>query len=531
MTETETLADAVRAALRAAGLPDRDPAFERPRNREHGDWSTNVAMTLAKPVGRPPRDVAADIVAALDAPPTVADVEIAGPGFINFRLAQDAFAGIVRQAVALGPDWGRTAENAGRRADIEFVSANPTGPLHVGAGRWAAVGDAIASILEATGWDVDREYYFNDAGEQMRKFGESVEAALDGRPRPEDGYQGSYVVDLARELIRDDDTDDVAESAYQRMLSHITATLERFGVEFDVFFGERTLHGPDGIPATIAKLRAADHVYEADGAVWLRTTTFGDDKDRVLVKADGNPTYFAADCAYLEDKLGRGYDRCVYILGADHHGYVKRLEAAERALGSEGRVEVLIGQLVSFLRGGQPAKMSKRSGEMVTFDDLIDEVGADAARYTFLRTSIDQPIEFDIAEVVRQDRENPVYYVQYSSARIAGIMRTATERGVEPGGVDDAPLDLLAHASERELIRRIGRWPEVVADAAAERAPHKVARYAEDLAEAFHKFYTDCQVVSDDVALTRARYWLVVAARQTLANALGLLGVTAPERM
>ena len=525
------LADAVQRALESAGLPPRSPEFERPRNRDHGDWSTNVAMTLAGPVGKPPRAVAATIVDALSPPPDVESVEVAGPGFINFRLAQDAFAGTVRRAVAAGAEWGRTDATAGLRANVEFVSANPTGPLHVGAGRWAAVGDAIANLLEATGSEVTREYYFNDAGEQMRKFGDSVAATLRGEPVPEDGYQGAYIAELASELAAAGVSEDIGEEAYERMLERIRATLRRFNVDFDVFFGERTLHGPDGIPATLAKLREAGHVYDAEGAVWLATTAFGDDKDRVLIKADGHPTYFAADCAYLEDKLSRGYDRCVYLLGADHHGYVKRLEAVERALGSEGRVEILIGQLVNFLREGRPAKMSKRSGEMVTFDDLIDEVGADAARYTFLRASLDQTIDFDIAEVVRAERDNPVYYVQYSSARIAGIMRKATEAGVDPGSVEEAPLARLTHDAERELIRRIGRYPEVVTSAAGERAPHRVARYAEDLAEGFHKFYTECQVVSDDEELTRARYWLVVAARQSLANALALLGVDAPERM
>lgn len=531
-SETAALAAAIRTALAEADLPDREPHLERPRQREHGDWATNVAMTLAREVGAPPRELAERIAEALGTPAGVDAVEVAGPGFINFRLAHDAFAATVRAAVAHAGAFGRGESLAGHRVNVEFVSANPTGPLHIGAGRWAAVGDAIASVLEAAGADVTREYYFNDAGEQMRKFGESVAAALRGEVPPEDGYHGAYIGELAEEIRAAGEADDVEEAAYQRMLQRIAATLERFGVEFDVFFGERTLHRPDGIPQVIAQLREAGHAYEADGAVWLRTTAFGDDKDRVLVKADGVPTYFAADCAYLADKLARGYDRAIYLLGADHHGYVKRLEAAEQALaGSRGTVEVIIGQLVDFVRGGEPVQMSKRSGEMVTVDDLLDEVGADAARYTLLRMSIDQPIEFDLAEVVKAERENPVYYVQYSSARIAGILRTAAERGVEPGTVDDAPLRLLTHDTERELIRRIAQYPEVVAAAAAERAPYKVARHAEALAEAFHKFYTECQVVSDDAELTRARYWLVVAARQALVNALDLLGVSAPERM
>ena len=526
------LAVAFRKALSDAGLPDRELAFERPRQREHGDWATNIALTLAKPVGRPPRDIAATIIEHLAPPPDVERVEIAGPGFVNVHLSHGALEQVVRSAVRRGPAWGRTTgAEVVQRAQVEFVSANPTGPLHVGAGRWAAVGDAIASLLEATGWEVSREYYFNDAGTQMRRFGESVAAAMRNEQPPEDGYHGAYIGELAAELS-DRPAGQVAEAAYRRMLEHITATLERFGVSFDEFFGERTLHESGAIERTIEQLRAGGLVYEADNATWLRTSDFGDDRDRVLIRASGEPTYFAADCAYLVSKLERGFDRCIYVLGADHHGYVKRLHAIELALGGDGsHVEVLIGQLVNFLRGGEPVRMSKRAGEMVTFDDLIDEVGPDAARYTFLRTSIDQTLDFDLAEVVRQDRENPVYYVQYSHARIASIMRTATERGVEPGSADDAPLHLLVHPTEDELIRRIGTFPEVVAYAARERAPHRVARYAEELAEAFHRFYTECTVLGDDPGLTTARYWLCVAARQTLVNALGLLGVSAPDRM
>ena len=529
---TAELATAVRDALAAAGLPEREPAFERPRQREHGDWSTNVAMTLAKPLGRPPREIADAIVAAMGRPPGVETVEVAGPGFINFRLAQDAFADVVRRVVAAGPAWGRTDDAAGRRVNVEFVSANPTGPIHVGHGRQAALGDAIARLREATGARVTREYYFNDAGVQMRQFGASVAAALEGRDAPEDGYHGAYIGDLARELAEAGETDDIGEAAYQRMLQRITATLERFGVHFDVFFGERTLHRTGALEEAIQHLREAGHVYDADGAVWLATSALGDDKDRVLVKADGEPTYFAADCAYMIDKAARGFTELVYVLGSDHHGYLGRMLAVAEASGvGREHVEFVIHQFVNLYREGEVVRMSKRTGDIVTFDELIDEVGSDAARYTLLRFSPDTTIDFDIAAVVRADKDNPVYYVQYSSARIAGIMRTATERGVEPGSVDDAPLHLLAHDAERELVRRIGRWPEVVALAADERAPHRVARYAEDLAEAFHKFYTECQVVSDDADLTRARYWLVVAARQTLVNALGLLGVSAPERM
>ncbi|HWH31361.1 MAG TPA: arginine--tRNA ligase [Egibacteraceae bacterium] len=534
MIGPDQLAPLVRQALSAAGLPDREPAFERPRQREHGDWATNVALTLAKPVGKPPREVAESIVAHLPAHDGVDAVEVAGPGFLNFRLSHGAFQDIVREAVRRAAGWGRAepAQPLGS-VNVEFVSANPTGPLHVGAGRWAAAGDAIAALLDAAGWTVTREYYLNDAGNQMELFAESVHAVAQGRPVPENGYQGAYVSELAAELAAAGvDAADLGEQAYRRTRARIEATLERFGVTYDVWFSERSLHDSGAVDRAVARLREGGWVDEVDGALFLRTTELGDDKDRVLIRSDGRPTYFAADCAYMLSKAERGATRAVYLLGADHHGYVRRLQAVARALGlGEDWLEVIIGQLVNLYRGGEAVRMSKRTGEMVTFDELIDEVGRDAARYTFLRTSLDVTLDFDIAEVVKQERDNPVYYVQYSHARIAGILRTARERGLEPGAVDDARLELLTHPAEEELIRRVGAYPETVAYAAAERAPHKVARYAEDLAEGFHRFYTECQVVGEDAELSRARWWLVMAAKQTLVNALGLLGVDSPDRM
>ncbi len=536
MITPEQLSVALRAAVAEAGLPDHEPELERPRHREHGDWATNVAMELAKPVGAPPREIAQRIVDALGTPAGVEQVEIAGPGFINFHLSQGALADVVRTVIAEGDGYGRSAAAAGRSANVEFVSANPTGPLHVGHGRQAALGDALASVLARQGWSVTREYYFNDAGNQMRLLGRSVQAAMRGQDPPADGYHGAYIVELARELGAEgfdpDDAEAVTEVAYQRMLARITATLERLGVRHDVFFGERRLHGPDGIPAAIARMREAGHAYDADGATWVATTAFGDEKDRVVIKSDGQPTYYAADCAYVADKFARGYDHLIYVFGSDHHGYIPRLKAAAAAQGYDpARVEVVMHQFVNLLRGGEPAKMSTRAGEFVTFDELIDEVGADAARYTFLRYSAEVAIEFDLEAVVRADKDNPVYYVQYSSARIAGIVRTATERGVEPGDPAEAALERLDTEHELELIRRLGAYPERLAEAADERAPHKVARYAEEVAEAFHKFYTECRVVTDDAELTAARYWLCRATWQVLAAALGLLGVTAPERM
>jgi len=526
---SEHLASIVRAALARADLPDRQPTFERPRRRDHGDYSTNVALTLAKPVGRPPREIAQTIVEHLGDVDGVERVEVAGPGFINFHLASDALTDVVRRIVAEGTSWGRSAAAGGTSINIEFVSANPTGPLHMGHGRQAALGDALANLLEATGWKVTREYYFNDAGRQMRLFGQSVAAAATGEDPPADGYRGAYVAEVAREVVDAGEMDNVIDAAYRRMLAHITGTLESMQVHFDVFFGERALH-PDGIKMALEAL--ATQLYVADGATWVRTTDFGDDKDRVVIRADGEPTYFAADCAYMVNKFERGYDRLMYVLGSDHHGYVKRLLALADALGyGRDRVEVVMHQFVNLYRGGQAVRMSKRTGEMVTFDELLDEVGSDAARYTFLRYSGDVPIDFDLEAVVQADRNNPVYYVQYSHARIAGIMRTAREGGLDPDPVDTADLGLLRTSPEQDLIRVLSTYPEVVAIAAEERAPQRVTRYAESLAEHFHRFYTECKVVGPDHALSSARYWLVEATRQTLVNALGLLGVTAPNRM
>lgn len=534
MTGPEHLAAAVRTALAEAGLPDAEPSFERPRNREHGDWATNVALTLAKPVGRAPRDIAGAIADRLQAVQGVASVEVAGPGFLNFRLAADAFADIVRTVVEAGGGWGTSDGHRGRSANVEFVSANPTGPLHVGHGRMVAAGDAIARLLEATGWQVTREYYLNDAGRQVRAFGESVQAALKGEPPPADGYRGPYVSDLAATLdVPPDDLNAVTEAAYRAMVDQIRATLQRIGIHIDVWFSERSLHEQGAVRRIVDQLLTDGRAYTHDGAVWLRTTAYGDDKDRVLIRATGEPTYFAADCAYLADKVARGYDKALYLLGADHHGYVSRLHAIAAAEGvPEGVVEIIIGQLVSLTRDGEPVRMGKRSGDFVSLDELVDEVGADAARYTFLRSSMDSPMEFDIARAVREDRDNPVHYINYSYARIAGIARTAAQQGFDPGAVGDADLGLLQEEEAKELVRRISAFPETVSLAAEERAPHRIARHAEGLADAFHRFYEACRVVDrSDPARSRARYWLVEAARVTFANGLRLLGVTPRERM
>ena len=538
MIGPDQLAVAVSKALADAGLPERTPTFERPKNRDHGDWSTNVALTLAKPVGRPPREIAQQLADLLTDVEGVAEVEIAGPGFINFRLAQDAFGAIVHTVVQAGEDgWGRSDTGAGRRANVEFVSANPTGPLHVGHGRWVAAGDAICSLLEATGWEVVREYYLNDAGTQIDIFGRSVQAFMRGVEIPEDGYRGAYVADIARDLLAAgvdaEDTAAVTLAAYQAMAGQIRRTMESIGIDIDVWFSEKDLHASGAVGDTVQRFLDVGRAYVADDATWLRTTDFGDDKDRVLIRAGGAPTYFAADTAYMADKVGRGFDLAIYLLGADHHGYVNRLHAVARAEGiAEGVIEILIGQLVNLLRDGEPVRMGKRSGNFVTLDELVEEVGADATRYTFLRSSMDSSVDFDIAQVVRADKSNPVHYINYSYARIAGIGRKAEEVGFAVGTVEEADLALLDHAVEHELIRQVSRFPEVVALAAEERAPHKVAHYAEGLADAFHRFYTERTVIDLDAPeVSAARYWLCEATRITVAAALGILGVTPRERM
>jgi arginyl-tRNA synthetase len=551
------LAGLFRAALeRAVASGDLDldpgaipePALERPRLAEHGDWATNVAMVLAKAAKAPPRKVAEAMVAHLELPDWVAGVEVAGPGFVNVRLDQRWFAGLVRQVVAAGESFGTIDLGHGERVNVEFISANPTGPLHVGNARLAPMGDALANVLTATGHKVEREYYINDAGGQYDQLGASVEAAylgLLGRPAepPADGYKGAYVADLAAELRADKgealaDLDPaerraaVTDWAFRRMLDGIRETLGRLGIEFDVWFFEHTLHDTGAIAEAIQDLRERGVVEERDGAVWLRTTSFGDDKDRPLVRSNGAPTYFGADAAYYRDKRRRGFDRLIFLWGADHHGYVPRMRAIVRAFGDpDDTAEFHISQLVRLVRGGQPAKMSKRAGDFATVDDLLDEVGKDAFRYTMLRFSVDAPIEFDVEAVTRQSLDNPVYYVQYAHARIASVIRQGAETGFTPVPVEEADLGLLTHPMEAALLRRLAAFEEQVLTAAVQRAPHRLPRYAEDLAAAFHRFYGECRVLSDDPALSSARWWLVNATKQVLANTLTLIGVSAPERM
>jgi arginyl-tRNA synthetase len=532
--------------LDPAAIPE--PALERPRLPEHGDWATNVAMVLARAAKAPPRKVAEAMVAHLELPDWVAGVEVAGPGFVNVRLDQSWFAGLVRRVLAEGQSYGTIDLGHGERVNVEFISANPTGPLHVGNARLAPTGDALANLLAATGHKVEREYYFNDAGSQIEQLGASVEAAylqLVGRPfeLPADGYRGAYVAEAAAELLAEEgealadlDPDDrrarITDWAFRRMLAGIRQTLVRLGVEFDVWFSERTLHESGAIAETVEELGERGVVEDRDGAVWLRTTQFGDDKDRPLIRSNGAPTYFGADAAYYRDKRRRGFDRLIFLWGADHHGYVPRMRAVVRAFGDpDDTVEFLISQLVSLVRAGQPARMSKRAGDIATVDDLLDEVGKDAFRYTMLRFSLDAPIEFDVEAVTRQSLDNPVYYVQYAHARISSVIRQGNEIGFSPLPVEEADLGLLTHPMEAALLRRLAAYEELVLTAARQRAPHRLTRYAEDLAAAFHRFYGECRVLTDDHALSSARWWLVHSTRQVLANILGLIGVDAPERM
>ena len=542
----------VRAATSGTLALDPDavpePALERPRLAEHGDWATNVALVLAKAAKAPPRAVAEAMVAHLELPDWVAGVQVAGPGFVNVRLDQRWFAGLVRRILAEGDSFGTVDLGRGERVNVEFISANPTGPLHVGNARLAPTGDALANLLAATGHKVEREYYLNDAGSQLDLLGASVEAAylaLLGRPSepPPDGYKGDYIGDLAQALrseqggsLADLDPakrrDLITDWAYRRMLEGIQRTLARLGVRFDVWFSERTLHRSGAIADTVEELRERGLVEDRDGAVWLRTSQFGDDKDRPLIRSSGAPTYLAADVAYYRDKRRRGFDRLIFLWGSDHHGYVPRIRAVARVFGDpDDTTEIIIGQLVSLVRAGQPARMSKRAGDIVTVDDLIDEVGKDAFRYTMLRTSVDTPMEFDVEAVTRQSMDNPVYYVQYAHARISSVLRQGRETGFTALPLEEADLGLLDHPMEAALLRRLAAFEELVLVAAVQRAPHRLTRYAEDLAAAFHRFYAECRVLGDDHALSSARWWLVNATRQVLANTLGLIGVDAPERM
>ena len=534
MDVRDTLIEAVRSALADLGVePPGAVQLERPGNPDHGDWSTNAALACAKAAGRNPRELGTDLAARLEAnPPThVVGVEVAGPGFVNFRLADTWLHDVLRDVVVAGEDgYARHDVGAGERVNVEFVSANPTGPLHAGHGRGACYGDSVARLYERCGHPTEREFYINDRGTQMENYAASLAARAAGEEPPEGGYHGQYVVDWAAEMPADADP---LEWGYARALSAHREVLEALHIRFDTWFSERSMIASGAIDATMADLRTADAVYEQDGATWLRSTDHGDDKDRVLVKGDGEYTYLLPDAAYHRDKFSRA-DRLVNVWGADHHGYVARMHAAMHALGHDAsELEVAITQMVNLQRGGQEVRLSKRTGDIVELSEVVAEVGADAARFTYLLQSVDSPQTFDLDLVASQVNENPVFYVQYANARIHSIARRAAEAGVVPPDLADTDLTPLGHPRELRLLRALHELPDTVLRAARERAPHQVAAWVRDLAADFHGFYHDCRVMGDDVdaGVTAARLWLTEAVRVGLAVALDLLGVDAPEEM
>ena len=524
---------------------DRVP-LERPKNREHGDYATSIALSLAKSEGKTPREIALVIKSGLEKVSGVAKVEIAGPGFINVTLDKSSQGAIVSRILKERDDFGKVKLLSGVKINLEFISANPTGPLHLGHTRWAAVGDALASVLAAAGAEVVREFYVNDRGTQMDLFGASIRAAALEIPRPEDGYQGGYIDDLAKLILTQHpeykslpEAEGIAafrEAGYALQLQEQKDVLDNFGTHFDVWFSERSLHSGDSLSKSLAKLKSQGHLFELDGATWLRTTDFGDDKDRVLIKSGGELTYFASDTAYYIDKRERGFDICIYMLGADHHGYVGRLKATAACAGDDPNynVHVLIGQLVKIMEGGQELKLSKRAGTIITLEELVAKVGVDAARYTLIRYPVDTPMTLDVDLLKRRTNDNPVYYVQYAHARIAALLRNATELGIKVG-IDNYNPELLTHDRERELLGGLAQFPEVVSSAAELRQPHRVARYIEELATLYHGFYSDCRVLpmgeEKPGAIHSTRATLCEATRQTISNGLTLLGVSAPERM
>jgi arginyl-tRNA synthetase len=539
-------------ATAAAVLAERglDPAavpptvtVERPRNPDHGDYASNLALQLAKRVGVNPRELAGWLAEALSHADGIASAEVAGPGFINMRLEASAQARIVNDVIDSGERFGDSDALAGHKINLEFVSANPTGPIHIGGTRWAAVGDALGRLLSTQGADVVREYYFNDHGAQIDRFASSLIAAAKGEPTPPDGYAGTYINDIAAQVLQKaPDALSLPEPAMREtfreigvdlMFTHIKKSLHEFGTDFDVYTHEDSMHTSGRVDQAIARLRETGNIYEKDGATWLRTSAFGDDKDRVVIKSDGKPAYIAGDIAYYLDKRQRGFDLCIYMLGADHHGYIARLKAVAAAFGDDpATVEVLIGQMVNLVRDGQPVRMSKRAGNVITLDDLVEAIGVDAARYSLIRSSVDTSIDIDLALWSSASNENPVYYVQYAHARLSALARNAAELGLIP---DTAHLELLSHDKEGALLRTIGEFPRVLKTAASLREPHRVCRYLEDLAGDYHRFYDSCRVLpqgdEQPNELHTARLALCQATRQVIANGLAILGVSAPERM
>jgi arginyl-tRNA synthetase len=553
LSQSDALAAAISAAIAAAiergdlvgTIPVAIP-LERPKNRDHGDYATSVALQLAKPAGMSPRAVAELLQSDLLALSEVSAVEIAGPGFINITMNRSSQAELVATILSSPKSYGTGTSLTGVSINLEFISANPTGPLHLGHTRWAAVGDSLGRVLAAAGAQVTREFYINDRGNQMDLFGKSVEAAALGQPIPEDGYQGGYISDLAevvvkenpgiKELAAETRHESFREAAYKVQLAQQQGVLDTFKTHFDVWFSERSLHEAGAVEHAIEKLRTQGHIFDSEGAIWLRTTDFGDDKDRVITKANGDLTYFASDTAYYINKRERGFDLCIYMLGADHHGYVNRLRATAACAGDnpDYNVEILIGQLVKIMEGGEEVKLSKRAGTIITLEELVEKVGVDAARYTLIRYPVDTPMVMDIDILRRNTNENPVYYVQYAHARIAGVLRNVAELNI-PTGLAHFDPSQLSHDRENELLGTLAEFPGIVTAAAAFREPHRIARYLEELAGVYHGFYADCRVLpmgEEAISpLHSARANLCAATKQVLANGLDLLGVSAPERM
>ena len=525
--------------------------LDRPKNRDHGDYATSIALTLAKAAKLQPRVIAEVIIKTLSennllAPAGISKVEIAGPGFINITLESASQGSVVIEILTAGKKYGQGQSLAGKKINLEFVSANPTGPIHLGHTRWAAVGDSLGRVLSAAGAQVSREFYINDRGNQMDLFGQSLRAAALGIDRPENGYHGEYIADLANEITKanpeftklDEESSVVAfrEAGYKLQLDLQREVLENFGTRFDTWFSERSLYENNFFNHTLDKLKSNGHVYEEEGAVWLRTTDFGDDKDRVMIKSDGSFAYFASDSAYYISKRERGFNLCIYMLGADHHGYVGRIKAIAACAGDdpEKDIEALIGQMVKIIEGGQELKLSKRAGTIITLEELVEKVGIDAARYTLIRYPTDTPMVMDVDLLKKNTNDNPVYYVQYAHARICAVLRNAKDLGIDYGLKFYSP-ELLVHERERELIGLLAEYPRVVAAAAFARQPHRVARYIEDLAAQYHRFYNDCRVLplgeEKPTKLNSARACLSMATAQVISNGLDLLGVKAPERM
>ncbi len=546
-----SLADQLAASIQAlvaaaiargelAGTAPEVITLERPKNRDHGDYATSIALQLSKAAGKNPREVATLLQGEIAALPGVSKVDIAGPGFINITLDRADQAELVRTILSAAQSYGRGTSLQGVSINLEFISANPTGPLHLGHTRWAAVGDALGRVLKAAGATVTQEFYINDRGRQMDLFGQSVQAAALGNPIPEDGYQGDYIKDLATIVVAENPgistSEAFREAAYKVQLQEQQDVLKTFRTSFDVWFSERSLHESGAVEHGMDKLRAQGHVFEEAGAVWLRTTDFGDDKDRVLIKENGELTYFASDTAYYINKRERGSDICIYMLGADHHGYIHRLRAVAACAGDnpDYNIHVLIGQLVKIMEGGEEVKLSKRAGTIITLAELVEKVGVDAARYTLIRYPVDTPMVMDIDILRSNTNENPVYYVQYAHARIAAVLRNVAELGI-PTGLDNFDPSQLSHDRENQLLGTLAEYPRIVATAAELREPHRIARYLEELAGVYHGFYADCRVLPlGDEAIApihSARANLCAATMQVIANGLDLLGVSAPERM